>query len=277
MTLMPSQQTVLDQLLDPKSDASKFSRKVDYLIIPIVVFAVLAAFHIHAMLLMGDWDFWVDWKDRQYWVAITPIMLMIIIAAIQGIFYHNFRLPIGATLCGVLLIIGEWANRWLGFHEWSHFPLAMVWPAAVIPSCILLDMILLLTGNWMITAIFGGLGFALLFPASNYYMLQAFNIPIKVQTDLLTVADYMGFTYTRTGTPEYLRLIERGTLRTFGGNSAPIAAFFAGFVCMIIYTIAWHAGNWISAMGWKDNVLKTYMGYRKVDRVRESDGLGGAV
>ncbi|WP_339389772.1 methane monooxygenase/ammonia monooxygenase subunit A [Nitrosovibrio sp. Nv4] len=41
---------------------------------------------------------------------------------------------------------------------------------------------------------------------------------------LLSVADYTGFLYVRTGTPEYVRNIEQGSLRTFGGHTTVIAA-----------------------------------------------------
>ena len=40
--------------------------------------------------------------------------------------------------------------------------------------------------------------------------------PVEVANSQLTVADLFGFQYIRTGMPEYLRIIERGTLRTYG-------------------------------------------------------------
>jgi len=243
--------------------------------VPIVVFAVMAAFHIHFMLTGGDWDFWVDWKDRQYWVTVTPIAMMIIVAAIQAIFYAHFRLAIGATLCGVVLVLGEWLNRYFGFYLWSHFPMSLIWPAIVIPMCLYLDLVLHLTRSYMVTAIFGAVGFALLFPTGNWFILAQFRVPIEIQGELLSVADYIGFTFSRTATPEYLRIIERGTLRTFGGESTIIAAFASAFACMIIYFVWWHIGNFIAQLGWENNKLKHFMGFDKHDRVETSEGLGG--
>ncbi|MBE9539295.1 MAG: methane monooxygenase/ammonia monooxygenase subunit A [Proteobacteria bacterium] len=275
MALEPSQERVLQELLKPNSQMSRFSRKLDYFIIAIVMFAVMGAFHIHFMLTGGDWDFWVDWKDRQFWVTVTPIVLMIVIAAFQAIFYQHFRLPIGATLCGILLILGEWLNRYFGFYLWSHFPMSLVWPALVIPMCLWLDLVLHLSRSFILTAIIGALGFALMFPASNWAILAAFRVPIEVQGTLLSMADYIGFTFSRTATPEYLRIIERGTLRTFGGESTIIAAFFSGFVCMIMYAIWWNIGNYIAQLGWTNNRLKSFMGFKKDDNVTVAEGLGG--
>ncbi len=275
MALEQSQQRVLQELLKSDSEASKYSRKLDFLIVPIVVFAVMAAFHIHFMLTGGDWDFWVDWKDRQYWVTVTPIVMMIIVAAIQAIFYAHFRLAIGATLCGVVLVLGEWLNRYFGFYLWSHFPMSLVWPAIVIPMCLYLDLVLHLTRSYMITAALGAIGFALMFPTSNWFILAQFRLPIEIQGELLSVADYIGFSFSRTATPEYLRIIERGTLRTFGGESTIIAAFFSAFVCMIIYVMWWHIGSFIAQLGWQDSKIKRYMGFNKQDRVEPAEGLGG--
>ena len=274
MALTASQARVLDMLRDPTSKAAKFSRVLDWFILPIVIFALIAAFHIHFMLLGGDWDFWVDWKDRQYWVAVTPIMMMILVGAVQGIFWHHFRLPIGATVMCLLLVIGEWISRYFGFFLWSHFPMSLIWPASVIASGIVLDMVLTITGSYMMTALFGAMGFALIFPLQNWPILAAFRLPMEHQGELISVADYVGFVFSRTATPEYLRIIERGTLRTFGGESTIVAAFFSGFICMIVYFLSWHAGVLIANLGYINNTMKTYMGYHRLDNVKKEDGLG---
>ena len=274
MALTASQTRVLNLLRDPNSKAAGFSRLVDFLIVPIVVFALIAAFHIHFMLTGGDWDFWVDWKDRQFWVTVTPIVQMILIAAVQAIFWVNFRLPIGATIMGVCLLIGEWVNRYFGFYLWSHFPMSLVWPASVLASCIWIDMILALTGSYMMTAIFGCIGYGMLFPLQNWPILAAYRIPVEHQGELISVADFIGFSFSRTATPEYLRIIERGTLRTFGGESTIIAASFASFVCMIIYFVWWHIGVFISNLGYLNNTMKKHMGYERTDFVTKEEGLG---
>ena len=65
--------------------------------------AVTAVFHRHFMLTVGDWDFWIDWKDRQYWVTATPVVLIMFPAALQYVFWERFRLPIAATLAMLAL------------------------------------------------------------------------------------------------------------------------------------------------------------------------------
>jgi len=65
-----------------KENAS-ISRTFDKLVVFIIFIAMAAAFHLHFQLTVGDWDFWVDWKDRQYWVTATPILLIVFPAALQ--------------------------------------------------------------------------------------------------------------------------------------------------------------------------------------------------
>jgi len=63
----------------------------------------------------------------------------------------------------------------------------------------------------------------------------------------MTLADLQGYHYVRTGTPEYIRMVEKGTLRTFGKDVAPVSAFFSGFVSIIIYFL-WHFfGRWFAS------------------------------
>jgi len=275
MALLPEQTATLKALQNPKSQASRMSRLIDFLIVPIVVFALVAAFHVHAMLTMGDWDFWTDWKDRQFWVTVTPITLVMLPAAVVAIFWDKFRLPIGGTLMAICLLIGEWANRYFGFHLWSMFPLNFVWPSQVIPGLMMIDLALILTRNVILTSIVGGMSMGLLFYPGNWPMLAPFHLAMEHQGALLSVADMQGFVFTRTATPEYLRIVERGTLRTFGGHSAPIAAFFAAFVSVILFYIWWHIGTFMANLGWTNNGLKNFMGYKKADNVQQSEGLTG--
>ena len=96
--------------------AANLSARLDVIISIIIAFAITAAFHLHFMLLAGDWDFWVDWKDRQYWVTLMPIVAITFPAALQYVMWERFRLPIGATLSITLLMIGAWIARYFGFH-----------------------------------------------------------------------------------------------------------------------------------------------------------------
>jgi methane/ammonia monooxygenase subunit A len=63
---------------------------------------------------------------------------------------------------------------------------------------------------------------------------------------LMSVADLMGYEYIRTTTPEYLRIIEESTLRTFGGSVTPLTAVFAGFVSIVVYGVFLGVGAWIN-------------------------------
>ncbi len=98
---------------------------------------------------------------------------------------------------------------------------------------------LILSRSYLLTGIFGGMLFGTVFYFGNWPMLAAFHLPVNHNGVLLSVADLQGFEYIRTGTPEYIRIIERGTLRTFGKDVTPVSAFFAGFVCVLMYFV-WH-------------------------------------
>jgi len=241
-------------------EAARLSRWFDLYVGVIIFLALAGAFHIHVMLTVGDWDFWVDWKDRRFWVTLTPPVLIAFPAAAQNILWTHFRLPFGATLCVLAVLIGEWLSRITAFHLWSYFPYSLVWPATLIAGGIALDAVLLLTRSFLLTAIIGGALFALLFPAVNWPMLAAYHLPVEHTGELVSVADLIGYSYTRTATPEYLRMIERGTLRTFGGQSTVISAFFAAFLCMLVYIWWWYMGKLFATVRYIPNRLKHKMG-----------------
>jgi methane/ammonia monooxygenase subunit A len=243
--------------------AAALSRRFDFLVAVVVALAILSAFHLHFMLVAGDWDFWVDWKDRQWWPTLTPILAITFPAAVQYVFWEKFRLPIGATFSLLLLLVGEWLSRIIGFNMWSDFPYSLIWPATLLPGAIVLDTVLLLTGNFLLTAIFGGMAFGLIFYAGNWPMLAAYRLPMQVMDTMVSVGDYIGYAFTRTATPEYSRLIERGTLRTFGGHSAVIASFFAGFASTLMYIAWWYFGMLLARIVWVPNKLKSAMGFKR--------------
>jgi methane/ammonia monooxygenase subunit A len=226
------------------AEAVSVSRTIDYLGLFILFFVVLGGYHVHAMLTMGDWDFWSDWKDRRLWVTVTPIMLVTFPAAVQAIVWENWRIPFGATLCVTSLLLGEWVNRYFNFWGWTYFPINIVFPAILTPGAILLDGVLLLTNSYLATAIFGATAFALVFYPSNWIIIAGLHMPVEYHGMLMSIADISGYHYVRTGTPEYIRMIEKGTLRTFGKDVAPVSAFFSAFVCILVYFI-WHFfGRW---------------------------------
>jgi methane/ammonia monooxygenase subunit A len=240
--------------------AARTARAFDYVVTIIGLFLIIGAFHLHFMLLAGDWDFWVDWKDRRFWVTLTPVVAITFPAAAHYFFWTFFRLPIGATFCILALFIGTWVARVLGFHWWVGFPYSLIMPATLLPLALVLDGTLYLTRNWLLTAIIGAWAFGLLFYAAQWPWLAAYRLPVEHMGEMMSVGDLIGYSYIRSATPEYLRFVERGTLRTFGGHSAMISAFFSAFLCMLTYIVWWFIGKAFSTIRYVPNGLKGYMG-----------------
>jgi methane/ammonia monooxygenase subunit A len=220
-------------------EAARLSRLFDLLFYPILFFVITGTFHIHFMLTAGDWDFWTDWKDRQWWPIVVPVMALMFPVITQYAMWKYFRLPIGATLCMLALWFGAMMNRVWGFEAWAAYPANFVWPSILIPGALILDTVLLLTKNWVLTAIFGASAYGLVFAAANLPVIMPFHLAVDYYGNLLSLADVQALHYIRTSTPEYLRLVERGTLRTFGGEVAVKIPFFAMFVCMMSYYFWW--------------------------------------
>jgi hypothetical protein len=57
-------------------EKARLTRAYDYLILVLALFLFIGAFHLHVALTAGDWDFWQDWKDRQWWPLVTPLMMI---------------------------------------------------------------------------------------------------------------------------------------------------------------------------------------------------------
>jgi methane/ammonia monooxygenase subunit A len=207
-------------------------------------FVILGGYHVHFMLVAGDWDFWSDWKDRRLWVTVLPIMAITFPAAVQAVLWWRYRIAFGATLCVLGLLFGEWVNRYFNFWGWTYFPINFVFPSQLVPGAIVLDVVLLISGSMQLTAVVGGLGFGLLFYPGNWPVMAPLHLPVEYNGMMMTLADLSGYHYVRTGMPEYIRMVEKGTLRTFGKDVAPVSAFFSGFVCIIVYFV-WHFfGRW---------------------------------
>ena len=227
--------------LSPQSQ--RWSRTFDLLIIVIAAFLVWAVSHINFLLFAGDWDFFIDWKDRQYWVLIMPITTIITAAAFQCIFWNLFRLPIGATASMVLLLVSVWIFRYHAWYGWADFPLSLVVPASCVMGALAMDAILVITRSWLITGVFGGVLFSLLFFPSNWAYLAPYFLPVEHMGEVAPIADIIGYTFPRTATPEYIRIIERGNLRTFEDSANWVSAFFGGFICIFLYWIFWSVGT----------------------------------
>jgi methane/ammonia monooxygenase subunit A len=176
-------------------------------------------------------------------VVVTPVTAITFCAAIQYYLWVNYRQPFGATLTILALLAGKWVTVVAAWWWWSNYPYNFVMPATLLPSALVLDIVLLLTRSWVITAVVGAWLFAVLFYPTNWALFAYSKVPIVVDGQLLSWADYMGFLYIRTGTPEYVRLIEVGSLRTFGGHSTMISAFFAAFASSLMYILWWQFGK----------------------------------
>ena len=116
------------------TEAARLERTLDWMVIFIAFCLFMGAFHLHAMLMVGDWDFWTDWKDRRWWVTITPIALITFPAAVQTFLWEKLRLPFGATFCVLVLVLGQWASRIVNFYGWTYYPLNFTWPATLLCS-----------------------------------------------------------------------------------------------------------------------------------------------
>ncbi|MFO1353084.1 MAG: methane monooxygenase/ammonia monooxygenase subunit A [Gammaproteobacteria bacterium] len=51
-------------------EAARLSRIWDFLVVAAVILLFMGAIHLHVMLTVGDWDMFIDWKDRQFWVLV---------------------------------------------------------------------------------------------------------------------------------------------------------------------------------------------------------------
>jgi Ammonia monooxygenase. len=43
-------------------------------------------------------------------------------------------------------------------------------------------------------------------------------------------------------------------MRTFGKDVVPVAAFFSGFVSMIVYFVWWYVGKWFSTTAYTKSI-----------------------
>lgn len=222
----------------------------DLLAIPAIFLVLAGAFHLHMMLTVGDWDFWSDWKDRRWWPLVMPISLIAFPAAIQYVLWDRFRIPIGATVCIAALMFGIWIARSLNFVTWAYYPINFVWPAIFFGMALLLDSALLLTRSFFWTGIVGGFLWGFLFYPTNWPILSAFRVPVEYAGTLMSVSDVQGFQYVRQATPEYLRIIEEGTLRTYADAVTPLTSLFAGFFSIVFYYLWVWIGSLFSGQKW---------------------------
>lgn len=225
---------------------ASFGRKWDLLLIVLLIPAFAAIAHITHMLIVGDWDFWADWKDRQWWPFITPMVSIVIPVAAQYIVWRLLGLCGGATAAAVMLVLAQWVSRFFTFHQWVYYPLAFVAPATLIPGAVVLDLVWLLTRSHVLTSVIGGMSFGILFQPANLVLFAGMWAPTTFQGQLMTVADSMGFQYLRTQAPSYLRIVEEGALRAFIEQINIVVGMTAGVACIAFYWGGYALGRFVA-------------------------------
>ena len=246
LSVRPRRPEILD-VAGFSDQAAKYSRVFDFMVVACVILLFTGAIHLHVMLTVGDWDMFVDWKDRQYWPLIVPVSMIFFPAALQAVFWEYFRLPIGATVAAVCYMIGVAVTRYVQWHIWTDYPYTMSLPSEMITGGLLLDATLIVMRGPLFTAIFGGFLFAFMFYPANAIIQMPYHLPVDHQGMIASVADMIGWAFPRSATPEYIRIIERGTLRTFGAQVSWVSAVFSGFICIFMHYLWWQLGRVMSS------------------------------
>jgi len=187
---------------------------------------------LYVMLMIGEWGLSPVWNDRRLWVTVIPTMCIAFPAAAQYFLWSKMRLPFGATFPTLALLFAEWVNSYFYFWGWWTYPTNFVWAATLVPGAIILDVVLMLSKSYLVTAVLGGLSFGLIFYPGNWVMLAPLHQPVEFHGMVMTIADIQGYHYVRI--PEYLRLVEE-PLRTCRRDVISWSAFFYGFILLI-----WH-------------------------------------
>ncbi len=210
------------------------------------VFVVAGAADITKQLFAGDWDFWTDWKDPQWWPVVTAFATIIIPSTLQYIQWTAWRFPTGATYTACCLFFAAWVGRYFQWDLAATYPMNFVWPASVVCAGILMDWTLMKTKSFILTSLIGAHVWAIAVWAYNYVPLAAFLQPAYFMDHVVTVADVQGIAYIRSQTPEYLRLIERGALRSFLGETQYVSLAFAGTAAFAGYWIGQFIGRYLA-------------------------------
>jgi methane/ammonia monooxygenase subunit A len=218
-------------------------RKWDIVFWVTAAFVVAAAADITKLLFAGDWDFWTDWKDRQWWPMVTPFAVIIIPSALQYIQWLAWRMPTGAVYTAISAMLATWIGRIFNWDMFGGFPLAFVWPVMLLAAAIWLDWVLLKTKSFVLTSLIGAFGFALILWFTNYTVLAPYLQPVDWMGLHITVADVQGIEYVRGQTPEYLRMIEHGSLRTFLGETQYFSLAFGATLAVAGYWIGQAIGR----------------------------------
>ncbi len=207
---------------------------------------VAAAADVTKLLFAGDWDFWTDWKDRQWWMTISPFAMIIIPSALQYIQWLAWKFPTGFTYTAVGMWAASWIGRWVQWDIFTGYPLNFVWPATIIPAAILADWVLLKSRSFVLTSLIGSAAFTAAFWVANYVTLAQFLQPVEFMGSIVTLSDLQGINYLRSATPEYLRIVEHGSLRTFLGETTLVAFVFGTTLAFFGYWVGQGIGRFLA-------------------------------
>lgn len=230
-------------------------RAFDFMLLPIASILIGGIVVFLVALTVGDWDYWQDWRDRRWWPLVTPVSYMVAPAVFAYFFWRYFRLPISATAITMGYMIAAWVSRYANFHLFADFPMAFVSPSNFFGMAILLDATLLLTRSFYLQGFIGAFLFGVVIYPLNWPAHAAFHTPLVYDGYIVTAADLMGFMYIRTAMPEYVRIIEETTLRTFGEAVTPLTAFFAGFVTILNYYLWVWVGSKLAVSRWATKLI----------------------
>ena len=209
-------------------------------------FIVGAAANITLLLFAGDWDFWTDWKDRVWWPILTPFALVIIGSALQYIQWLAWRFPTGMTYTAICMWGLSTLGRWLQWGNFVWYPLNFVWGTTMVPAGIFADWVLFKSKSFIITSFIGSAVFSFTWWVSNYVMIAPYLQPAEWMDRILTLSDIQGIAYIRSQTPEYLRIIEHGTLRSFLGETQYVSIVFGMTVTIAGYWVGQFIGRMLA-------------------------------
>lgn len=221
-------------------------RKWDAVFWVSAAFIVGAAADITMLLFAGDWDFWTDWKDRVWWPILTPFSLVIIGSALQYIQWLAWRFPTGMTYTAICMWFLSTLGRWLQWGNFVWYPLNFVWGTTMVPAGIFADWVLMKTKSFVLTSLLGSAVFSFTWWVSNYVMIAPYLQPAEWMDRILTLSDIQGIAYIRSQTPEYLRIIEHGTLRSFLGETQYVSIVFGMTVTVAGYWIGQFIGRMLA-------------------------------
>jgi methane/ammonia monooxygenase subunit A len=137
-------------------------------------------------------------------------------------------------------------GRWVQWGNFVHYPMNFVWPTTMVPAGIFADWVLFKTKSFILTSVVGSAVFAFGWWVSNYMMIAPYLQPAQWMDRILTVADIQGISFIHSQTPEYLRIVEHGTLRSFLGETQYVALVFGATVTVAGYWIGQFIGRMLA-------------------------------